>query len=243
VAAGTRSTPRWLSGLRRSAVSIRLPSTATAKGICTRFELAQKHECRVDVHLHEPGLMDTATICAIAKRARVLGLSGRCAVSHGYALAQVDAAELGLTATAMAAAGISLVTSAPGDGRLPPLWRLRELGVNAVVASDNIRDSWSPFGDADQVARAALAAYCSNWREDSELAEALRLVTANPASEIGRAQALLRPGDAADFTLVRGENLSDALVTAPAERTVVRGGRVVACDGRRNNRRGELSKA
>jgi cytosine deaminase len=206
------------------------------------FELAQRHECRVDVHLHEPGLMGTATIRAIAERARVLGLNGRCAVSHGYALAQVDDAELGLTATAMAEAAVSLVTSVPGDGRLPPLRRLRELGVNAVVASDNIRDCWSPFGDADQVARAALAAYCSNWREDSDLAEALRLVTANPAAAIGRPQALLRPGDAGDFTLVRGENLGDALVTAATARTVVRGGHVVARDGR-NNRRSELSKA
>lgn len=206
------------------------------------FELAERHRCRVDVHLHEPGPMGTATIRAIAERARALGLQGRCTVSHGYALAQVDDAELGMTATAMAEAGISLVTSVPGDGRLPPLRRLCELGVNAVVASDNVRDCWSPFGDADQVARAALAAYCSNWREDSDLAEALRLVTANPATAVGRPQALLRPGDTADFTLVRGENLSDALVTAPGERTVVCRGRVVARDGR-NNRRSELSKA
>jgi cytosine/creatinine deaminase len=206
------------------------------------FELAERHRCRVDVHLHEPGPMGAATIRAIAERARALGLDGRCSVSHGYALAQVDDAELGVTATAMAEAGISLVTSVPGDGRLPPLRRLRELGVNAVVASDNVRDCWSPFGDADQVARAALAAYCSNWREDAELGEALRLVTANPASALGRPQALLRPGDPADFTLVRGENLSDALVTAPTDRTIVRRGSVVARSSRTYGR-SELSKA
>jgi cytosine deaminase len=206
------------------------------------FELAERHGCRVDVHLHEPGLTGTATIRAIAERARALGFEGRCAVSHGYALAQVDDADLGMTATAMAEAGVSLVTSVPGDGRLPPLRRLRELGVNAVVASDNVRDSWSPFGDADQIARAALAAYCSNWREDASLGEALHLVTANPATALGRPQALLRPGDPADFTLVRAENLSDALVTAPAERTVVRRGCVVARLGR-TDERSELSKA
>ena len=218
------------------------------------FALAQKHGCRVDVHLHEPGLIGTATVRAIAERARALGFEGRCAVSHGYALAQVDDAELGVTATAMAEAGVSLVTSVPGDGRLPPLQRLRELGVNAVVASDNVRDCWSPFGDADQVARAALAAYCSNWRDDADLAEALHLVTANPAAAVGRPQALLRAGDLADFTLLRAENVSHALVTSPKERLVVRGGRVVARDGQlveggarpmdgRDKRRTELSKA
>jgi cytosine deaminase len=195
------------------------------------FELAEKHECRLDVHLHESGRTGTATIRAIAERARVLGFVGRCVVSHGYALAQVDDVELGLTASAMAEAEVSLVTSVPGDGRLPPLARLRELGVNAIVASDNVRDAWSPFGNADQVARAALAAYCSNWRADPELAETLHLVTINPATALGRPQALLRPGDPGDFTLLPAENLSDALVTLPRERLVVRGGRIVARNG------------
>ena len=60
------------------------------------------------------------------------------------------------------------------------------LGVNVAVVSDNIRDSWSPFGNADQLSRAALAAYCSNWRSDAQLAEALPLVTSNPAKAVGR---------------------------------------------------------
>jgi cytosine/creatinine deaminase len=219
------------------------------------FELVERHGCRVDVHVHEPGPIGTATIRAIAESARALGLHGQCAVSHGYALAQVDAAELGVTAGAMAEAGVSLVTSVPGDGRLPPLERLRELGVNAIVASDNVRDCWSPFGNADQVARAALAAYCSNWWEDVDLAEALRLVTHNPAASLGRPLALLRRGDPADLTLLPGENLGHALVSASSARVVVRAGRVVARDGRlvqsnarratgaRETRRTELSEA
>jgi len=194
------------------------------------FELAQRHGCRIDIHLHEPGDVGTATIRSVAERARALGLEGRCAISHAYALAHVDDVELGRTATAMAEGGISLVTSVPGDGRLPPLARLRDLGVNVIVASDNVRDSWSPFGDADQVARAALTAYCSNWREDTELSAALRLVTVNPATALARPQALLEPGDPADFTLLPAESLGEALVTAPRERLVIRGGRVISGD-------------
>jgi cytosine/adenosine deaminase-related metal-dependent hydrolase len=196
------------------------------------FDLAERHGCRVDVHLHEPTTMGTATMRAIARRAQALGMQGRCAVSHGYALAQVDESELSETAEAMAAAGVSLITSVPGDGRLPPLRRLRELGVNAIVASDNIRDSWSPFGTGDQVARAGLAAYCSNWREDRDLREALPLVSHNPAVALGRPPSRLEPGDPADFTLLPGENLADALVTASSRRIVVRAGTVVAADGR-----------
>jgi cytosine/creatinine deaminase len=219
------------------------------------FALAERHASRVDVHLHEPETMGTASIRAIAERARALGMEGRCAVSHGYALAQVDESELGATANAMAEAGVSLITSVPGDGRLPPLRRLRELGVNAIVASDNIRDCWSPFGNGDLVARAGLAAYCSNWREDGEVAEALPLVSSNPAAALGRPPSGLRTGEPADFTLLPAENLAEALVTAPGERIVVRAGQVIARDGRlthdnpraaprtRDIRRAELSEA
>jgi cytosine/adenosine deaminase-related metal-dependent hydrolase len=196
------------------------------------FGLAAKHACRVDVHLHEPGETGTATMRAIAERARALGLRGRCAISHGYALAQVGDAERARTAEALAEAGVSVITSVPGDGRLPPLRTLRAAGVNVVVASDNVRDSWSPFGSADQVQRAALAAYCSNWRADDDLAEALKLVTENPAVCVGRPAALLRPGDPADFTLLPAESVGDALTALPRERVVVAGGRVVADNGR-----------
>jgi len=195
------------------------------------FELAERYGRRIDIHLHEPGEIGTATMRAISERAAALGMNGRVAVSHAYALAQVDEAELARTAEALSHGGVSIVTSVPGDGRLPPLDRLRSLGVSAVVGSDNIRDSWSPFGNADQLSRAALAAYCSNWRSDAQLAEALPLVTTNPAAATGRPAAHLRPGDPADFTLVPAENLGDALTTLSGERTVVRAGNVISLAG------------
>jgi cytosine deaminase len=195
------------------------------------FALAEKHGCRVDVHLHEPGSTGTTTMRAIAERARALGLHGRCAVSHGYALAQVDARDLTRTASALSEADVAVVTSVPGDGRLPPLDRLRELGVRVVAASDNIRDSWSPYGDGDPLARARLAAYCSNWRTDAELARAFPLVTHNPAAVLGRPRADLRAGDPADFTLVPAGSHGELLVGAPERRTVVRAGAVVVRDG------------
>lgn len=196
------------------------------------FGLAERYGRRVDVHVHEPATVGTATIRAMADRALALGLRGRCAVSHAYALAQVDDVELGRTATRMADAGMTVVTSVPGDGRLPPLTRLRELGVNAVVASDNVRDFWSPFGRADQLERAGLAAYCAGWRTDAGLADALALVTDGPARALHRQPARLAVGDPADLVLVPAASLGEALVEAPPGRVVVRGGRVVARDGR-----------
>jgi cytosine/adenosine deaminase-related metal-dependent hydrolase len=57
-------------------------------------------------------------------------------------------------------------------------------------------------------------------------------VSSNPATALERPQSRLRPGDPADFTLLRAETLAEALVTAPTHRVVIRAGHVVARDGR-----------
>lgn len=74
------------------------------------FELAVQHARRVDIHLHDPGEIGTATMREIALRTRALGLCGMVAISHGYALSEVNPNELRRTATALADAGVTLVT-------------------------------------------------------------------------------------------------------------------------------------
>ncbi len=195
------------------------------------FGLAAKHGCRVDVHLHEPGATGTNTMREIAARTRAGGLDGRVAISHGYGLGQVDAVELGRTAEALAGAGVTLVTNVPGHDARPPVDVLVAAGVNVVFASDNVRDSWSPYGKADMLERVALAGYLFGWNEDEAIFRGIERVTLSPSIALGDAPALLRPGDAADFTLVPAGCLQEAIVMQPPGRIVYKAGRVVAHEG------------
>jgi len=185
----------------------------------------------LDVHLHERGEEGATTLLHLAELVTLAGLSGKAAVSHGFALADLyagDRARFDLVSDALAAAGVSVVTSLPGEGLCPPVAALSDRGVNVVVASDNIRDSWSPFGRGDPLERACLAAYLAGWRTDDSLARALDLVSVHSSTLLGLRQAALEPGNDADFTLVRAGSLAEAIVGQSPDRVVVRRGRPVS---------------
>jgi len=195
------------------------------------FELAIKYRRRVDIHLHDPDQIGTSTMREIASRTAALGMQGKVAISHGYALGMVDAADLERTALSLAEAGVTLISNVPGREPRPPYDVLVDLGVNVVFASDNVRDSWSPFGKADMLERVALAGYLGGWNEDERLLAGLDHVTTAASRALGDEPANLRPGDLADFTLVPSGCLQEAIVSQPTGRTVYRQGCVVSAGG------------
>jgi cytosine deaminase len=163
----------------------------------------------------------------IAARTLDAGLTGRVAISHGYALSMVGRSELERTAATLAKANVTLITNIPGGGRVPPVEALIDLGVNVVFGSDNVRDSWSPYGKADMLERVALAGYLFDWNDDARLLGGLDRVTQAPSRALGDAPALLRPGDPADFSLVPASSLQAAIVSQPSGRVVYRHGEIV----------------
>jgi cytosine/adenosine deaminase-related metal-dependent hydrolase len=197
----------------------------------TVFGLAASHGCRVDIHLHEPGEIGAETVSEIATRTASYGLRGKVAISHGYCLGMLEADGLKRTAETLVDAGITLITNVPGHDARPPVDKLLDLGLNVVFASDNVRDSWSPYGKADMLERVALAGYLFGWNTDEALMRGLERVTIAPSVALGDAAALLRSGDPADFTLVPARSIQEAIVMQPAGRTVYKTGRVVVHDG------------
>ena len=167
----------------------------------------------------------------IAARTMALGMQGRVAISHGYALGTIGRPNCERTVAALAEARVSSITNVPGAEPRPPAAALVDLGVNVVFASDNVRDSWSPYGKADMLERVSLAGYLFGWNTDAELLAGLDRVTSAPSLALGDRPALLRPGDPADFTVVQGHSLPEVIVTQPRERTVYRAGAIVAQNG------------
>ncbi|MEU4276515.1 amidohydrolase [Streptomyces tanashiensis] len=198
----------------------------------TVFALAEKHGLGLDIHLHDRGEQGLAPLRDIAARTRALGLRGRVSVAHAFAVAGLSGRELDETADLLAEAGIALTTVALSATTVLPLRRLAERGVRVGLGSDGVRDSWSPFGDADMLHRAWLAAWALDARLDEELEGCFRLAADGGAELLGLPKADLRPGSPADFMLVHGECVPQVVVDLPRRDLVVRAGRVVARDGR-----------
>lgn len=195
------------------------------------FALAESRGVMVDIHVHEPGDVGALTIGGILDRTEAAGLTGRVAVSHGFCLAQLDPTDRDRLAERMAGLQVSLISNLPGRGMFQPMVALADAGVNVVAASDNIRDCWSPFGKADPLERASLAAHLIGWRTDEDVASSIDLVSANAARCLGMVVPTLASGAPADLTLVAASTVPEAVVAQPPTRVVFRRSRVVATGG------------
>ncbi|MFF8844150.1 amidohydrolase family protein [Streptomyces sp. NPDC015127] len=195
------------------------------------FGIADRHGIGVDIHLHDRGEKGLTALRGIIDRTRALSLRGKVTVSHVFCLPGLDDRELGAVASDMGDLGMSLTTVAPSDSLVLPIARLREHGVDVGLGSDGVRDSWSPFGNADMLHRTHLLGWVTDVRLDEELADCYRVAAHGGADILGLARADLTPGAPADFVLVRGECLPQVVVDTPQRDMVVHGGRVVARDG------------
>jgi len=194
------------------------------------FGIAGKRGVGIDIHLHEPGTMGLSSIQEIAARTRALGMQGKVVISHAYALGDIPADTVRRVADVLAESGVAIMTTAPGARAFPPVLALREAGVTVFGGNDNIRDSWSPYGDGDMLRRAMMIGHRSDFRTDDELGIAFDAVTTAGAEALGIENYGLRVGARADFVTLRAAHIPEAVVAVPKGRSVYRGGVCIVRD-------------
>lgn len=197
------------------------------------FGVAERHGVKIDIHLHEPGQQGTEQLRRIAARTRAASMQGKVAVSHAYALGDVERDEAARTADLLAGAGVAIMTNAPGNRAFPPISLLRRAGVRVFAGNDNIRDAWWPYGDADMLGRAMMIGYRSGFFTDADLVIALDMATTDAAAVLGREHYGMEPGDDATFVLVDADNASAAVAAPPCNRRLVQRGKIVAAPASR----------
>lgn len=194
------------------------------------FGIAEKRGVGVDIHLHEANTIGLFSIEEIAARTRALGMHGKVTISHAYALGDISADAVRRTADLLAKSGVAIMTTAPGARAFPPVLALRKAGVTVFGGNDNIRDSWSPYGDGDMLRRAMMLGHRSDFRTDEELGIAFDLVTTAGAKALGIANYGLHVGAPADFVTLRAAHVPEAVVAVPKGRSVYRAGVCIVRD-------------
>ncbi|MFE4337112.1 amidohydrolase family protein [Streptomyces sp. NPDC056831] len=195
------------------------------------FDLADRYGIGVDIHLHDRGETGLTVLRGIIDRTRALSLQGKVTVSHVFCLPGLSDTELAKMAEELGSLDIALTTVAPNESLVLPIAKLREHGVRVGLGSDGVRDSWSPFGNADMLHRAHLLGWVTDVRLDKELAACYEVGAHGGADVMRLPRADLSPGSPADFVLMRAECLPQVVVDMPTRDMVVHGGRVVARDG------------
>ncbi|NUR88827.1 MAG: amidohydrolase family protein [Nonomuraea sp.] len=191
------------------------------------FALAVRHGAGIDIHLHEDGPAALAEYRAIADRVDAHGLQGAVALSHAYGLGLLGERDFDDIAAVLADRRISIMTNGPA-GPVPPVLALVERGVNVFSGTDNIRDSWWPFGSGDPLDLARTVAHRNTLFTDDGLDLALGLVTDRAATALGVRDHGLRAGGPADLVVVGADSTAEAVAAPPEARDVLRAGRWIS---------------
>jgi cytosine/creatinine deaminase len=196
------------------------------------FELAEKHDADVDIHLHEPGDLGAFSIELIAERTKALSWQGRVVISHALCLGGVEEAYYQRLVELLLENDIAIMSHGPSGNRpIPPVIRLRQAGVRMCTGNDGIRDAWGPLNMPDMLLRTFIIAYRNNLRRDDEIEEVINIMTHGGAQVMGDVDYGLFPGAHADLVIVDGETHVEAVIERPARWLVMKFGQVVARDG------------
>lgn len=192
------------------------------------FDIAARHGCGVDLHLHDEGPLGAWEIELIIERTKALGLAGKVAIGHAFGICGIPETQQDRLIEGLAEQQITLTTAAVYDRPVPPLAKMRAAGANVACGNDGIRDLWGPYGDGDMLTRTMHLAYRSSFRTDPEIELALHAATYGGAKALRLKDYGLRIGDHADFFLVDAVYPAEAVVSHPPRRLVVKGGAVVS---------------
>lgn len=195
------------------------------------FDIAARHGCGIDIHLHSGGDLGAFEYELIIDRTRSLGLKGKVNVAHGFALGQLPATRQQALLDQFEELGISWTTVAPVTSAPLPWDGMQERGLHIGLGTDGIRDLWSPYGDGDILAVALNFARLHRVRYDEEFVRVMQLATSAAAPFVHRELHDIKVGARADIVLLDAENVPDALVRAPRRELVIAAGNVVARAG------------
>lgn len=196
------------------------------------FALAEKHGKPIDIHLHEGDELGAFTMEMIIERTKAHAMHGKVTVSHAFCLGMADRRRVAQLTASLAEFDIAIVTSMPPSRPVPQAQELRSAGVRVAAGSDNIRDTWAPYGNGDMLQRAMFIGQRYNWRMDSDVEMALDICTHGGAAVLGLASYGLSPDHYADLVLVDAETVVEAIVAVPQRKAVYKRGRLVASAGK-----------
>jgi cytosine/creatinine deaminase len=188
------------------------------------FAIAVRFDLDVDFHLDfdlDPSWMHLDEVCRQTERNR---RGGRVAVGHVTKLSAVGTVQLSAIARRLADAGVA-VTVLPStdlflmgrghDHSIPrgvaPAHRLLEHGVTCSLATNNVLNPFTPFGDCSLVRMANLYANIARIGRPADIAQCLDMVTALPARLMNLSDYGITVGNPADAIVLDCEDATAAV--------------------------------
>jgi cytosine deaminase len=205
------------------------------------FEMAREFDVDIDMHLDSGAAadeLDTWLVCELTEK---YGWGGRVAIGHVSKLASMPPADMDKVARRLAQSGVALTVLTATDlflgGRhvdrnvprnVVDLNRLHQAGVVCSVASNNILNPFTPFGDGQLLRQANMQAIVTQRGNDDEMRAIWDMTTIDAAKLMRLKDYGVAVGAPADLVMLDAPDPITALRTvAPVLAAFKRGRRTV----------------
>jgi cytosine deaminase len=203
------------------------------------FRLASRFGTDADFHVDFFDEPQHLHVRAIAERTRRFGWQGRVAVGHCTELAALAPADLAPILATLVESGIGVIVLPATDlylmGRrdernirrgLAPVRRLLAAGVPVAAATNNVRNAFTPVGNASLPLMGFLLAVGAHMGTARDLGDALAVLTRHPARILRVPDYGLAAGCRADLVVWETERPADIVAALAPPRLVVKAGRI-----------------
>ena len=179
------------------------------------FDLAKRYDIDIDFHLDfdlDPSWMHLDEVC---RQTEKYGRGGRVAIGHATKLSALDHAGLERIGVKLANAGVAVTVLPATDlflmGRgaehsvprgVAPAHRLLDHGVICSLATNNVLNPFTPFGDCSLLRMANLYANIAQLGRPEELQACMDMVTSLPARLMNLRDYGIAVGNPADIVVL-----------------------------------------
>ena len=188
------------------------------------FEIARRFDRDIDFHLDfdlDASRMDLAEVCRLTK---ATGWGGRVAIGHVTKLSSVGGERFVEIAVQLADAGVAVTVLPSTDlylmGRdrhydvprgVTPAHRLLGHGVTCSLATNNVLNPFTPFGDCSLIRMANLYANIAQIGRPADLLSCFDMVTSLPAKLMNLKDYGIAAGNPADLVVLDSDNPAAAV--------------------------------
>lgn len=205
------------------------------------FDIAQKYDADVDMHIDETDDPFYRTLEMLADETIKRGWQGRVTAGHTCALAAYDDHYASYVIEKVKRAEINVITNPVTNlmlqGRKDKqpirrgITRVKELlnaGVNMSFGQDCIKDTFYPFGSADMLQVALITAHAAQMSLPHEIEKVFDMITYDAAKVLRVQNYGIKEGNDADLVILNTNNVKDAIRLQPERLYVIKGGKIIA---------------
>ncbi|WP_422659807.1 amidohydrolase [Paenibacillus sp. EC2-1] len=169
------------------------------------FQLAEKYDVAIDIHLHERNTLGEFEIGQILAEIEQRSFNKEVTLSHAFAFADLPQQSLDKLIDQMATHNVGVTTTVPiGSGPITiPVKYMYDRGIKVSFGHDSLIDHWSPFGSGNMIRKLNQFIQRFGYIDEWHIGQSLKYATGGltPLNDAGEKQ-WPKVGDTANALLV-----------------------------------------